>query len=94
MNVPTSNGVRNRADAGRAAERPGDAEHDEPHRDVRSAERERRVLRDALVQQVPGREPELRLENEDDRKREEEEPEDEARVPRDIATADARMRLR
>ncbi len=94
MNEPTSTRVRDSADAGLAAERPRDPEHDDRDGDVRDAERERRVLREPLVQHVPRREPELRLEDEHDREREQEEPEDEARGPRDETAANTWMRLR
>jgi hypothetical protein len=49
------------------------------------------VLREALVEDVPGRETELRLENEDDRDPEEEQPEYEPCQARDNAAAKTRM---
>ena len=77
---------------GRPAERPGNEEHDQPDGDVRQAEGERRVPRDALVEHVPGRQAKLRLEQRDDSGREQEQPEDEAREARDVTAADAGMR--
>ena len=94
MNEPTSTAFATVPTPGVPPSDHAIAEHDDRDGDVRHPERERRVLRDSLVQHVPGREPELRLENEHDREREQEEAEDEARVPRGVAAANARMRLR
>ena len=88
---PDEHGVGDRAEPGRPAERPRDEEHRQPDRDVRHPEGERRVLREALVEHVPRREAELRLEDEDDREPEEEQPEDKARQARDDAAANARV---
>ena len=63
---PDEDGVRDRSRPDAGAERPGDDEHDQRDDDVRRPERERRVLGDALVEHVPRREPELRLEQEHD----------------------------
>jgi len=52
------------------------------------------VLCDALVQDVPGREAELRLEDQHDPEREDEQPDDQARRTGDVAAAHTRMRLR
>ena len=51
------------------------------------------MLREALVEHVPGRQAEPRLEDQDDREREDEEPEQEAGEAGCKAAADARVRL-
>ena len=84
--------VRDGAGAGPAAERPRDEEDDHGDRDVRDPERERRVLRDPLVEHVPRREAELRVEDEHDPEREQEEPGDEARAACCPAAAHPGMR--
>ena len=61
--------------------------------DVRRAERERRVLGDPLVKDVPGREPELRLELEHDREREEEQADEERGQSGGEPTANAWRRV-
>ena len=48
-------GVGDGADAGTPAERPGEQQDREAHGDVGHPERQARVLREALVQHVPGR---------------------------------------
>src|SRR4029078_5026795 len=83
--------IRDGAEPRAAAQPPPDEENDDADDDVGHAERERGVLRDALVQHVPRREPELRLEDEDDAEREEEQPEDQARKARGVAAADDRV---
>ena len=85
--------VRDRADADLRAERPGDSDDDEPDADVRRAERERRVLGDPLVKDVPGREPELRLELEHDREGEEEQADEERGQSGGEPTANAWRRV-
>ena len=64
----------------------------EPDDDVRRPERQRRVELDALVEHVPRRQAEVRLEQQHDPAGEEEEPADEADRARDVAAADARRR--
>jgi len=86
------NRVGDSSDPRLAAERPRDEEDDDGDGDVRGAEREERVLREALVEDVPRREPERRAEDEDDAERKDEQAEDEAHAPRGVAAANARMR--
>src|SRR5262249_16341863 len=83
-------GVRDRRESDLGAERPGDGEHDETDDDVGGAEGERRVLRNALVEDGPGGEPQPRLELADDADREEEQPDEESDRPSDEAAAHAR----
>lgn len=68
------NRVRDGSDPWLAAERPRDEEDDDGDGDVRRAEREERVLREPLVEDIPRRQPELRAEDEDDAEREDEQP--------------------
>src|SRR5207244_169167 len=85
-------GVRDSAESRCAPERPREEKNRQPDGDVRRAERERRVACEPLVQHVPGREPEPRLEYEHDREREQEEPGDEAGETGGQPAPDAGMR--
>ena len=62
-----------------------------PDGDVRLAERQRRVPRDPLVEDVPRREPEPRLEHRDDAGCKQEQPEAERHRAAAAAPADDRM---
>ena len=77
---------------GRPPSEPGHEQHEDADDRVRLAERERRVVGDALVQHVPRPQPEVRLERQHDPEREEEQPEDEAHEPHREPATDARMR--
>jgi hypothetical protein len=61
---------------------PGQREHCDGDDEVRDSERDPSLLGEALVQHVPGRQAELRFEEEDDADGAEEEADDEAREPR------------
>ena len=76
-------GVCDRARADAGAERPRKDEHAERDDDVRSTERQRRVLGDSLVEHVPGREAELGLEQEDDPEGEQQQADRERHRPHD-----------
>ena len=64
--------IREGADSDARAEEPGQRDDDDADDDVRPAEGERRVLGDALVQDVPWRQAEPRFEKGDDAEGEEE----------------------
>ena len=74
---PTRDRVRDRADPDPSAQRPREPEDDPAYDHVRRPERERRLVGKALVEDVPGREPEVRLEQGDDAGGEDEEAADE-----------------
>ena len=68
--APDEDRVRDRADADAGAEPPRDREHDDADRDGRLAERQRCVPADPLMEHIPGRETEARLEQRDGPRRE------------------------
>ena len=87
---PDEHGVRDRGEPDRRAEPPCDRHHDDADDDVRRPERERRVLGDALMEHVPRRQPEARLQLADDREREEEEADEQRDPPREEPAANPR----
>ena len=84
---PDEHRVRERADADTRAEEPGERHDEDADDDVRPAEGERRVLGDALVQDVPRRQAEPGLEKGDDAEREQEQTAHENAEPEGEAAA-------
>ena len=82
--------VRKGADPDPGAEQPCNREHQDADCDVRLAEREGRVLGKSLMQHIPRREAELRLEERDDPGGEEEQADDQQRQTHGQRAAKAR----
>src|SRR5262245_1651207 len=90
---PDEQGVRDRRETDRRAEPPRDRHHEDADDDVRRPEGQRRVLGDALVEHVPGRQPEPRLQLHHDREREEEESDEQRRPAGDEPAANPRRNV-
>ena len=82
MNPPISAAFATVPAPMRAPRRQREEQHEDGHALVRDAERERRVARDALVQHVPRRQAEARLEEAEDPARTEKKAGDEPGRPR------------